>query len=340
MSRIQVFDLEHNKQVGELTANINRGWALGGLGNSAGMSTTISLNDEQASKEFIDLGRMVLVEDSRLPAWQGMIDTEWDCLLPVEVTVYNVEYLLSQRAPAAGRLIRADAGAIVQSMLDEANAQEQMFIHLGHTQKSQVRDETLDQRSFWEQMNALARRAGFEIVLRPEKDSDGRLICYVDFLDMAGVDTGFLLQNNYNMQITGARLSKQIYNRVIGVGSQGTQQSRLQTAPQIETETLRYRTRSQVVQFQGVSSASTLLANTQAYLAQTAYPWLVVDAVIKDVGDAFLNMRPGNRVLVSIPQVYLPHGRRGFRDTMRVTQMVYDETQNTILTTMEAQWTL
>jgi hypothetical protein len=338
MSRAQVFDLG-NKQVGEFAANISRGWGLGGVGDG-GMMTTITLPDTVAAQDWLDFGRIMLVEDSRMPAWPGFIDTPWDCFLPVKLSVYNVEYALAQRSPEQTRKITGSLDQIFQAFLDEANRQEDLYFRLGIVDAStQSREETMDQRSVWEQMTALARRVGCEILIRPERNSENRLIIYVDALTSAGVKTGFLLQQGYNMQVTSARLDRAMYNRITGISSQGTAQSRLKTEPQIEESSLKYRTRSKTMQFQNVVEAGTLLANTQAALARDAWPWLVINIQVQDVGDAFQNMRPGNRLLVNAPKLHLPRGIVGFDGTMRVLRMVYDEPADVITATLETKWT-
>jgi hypothetical protein len=205
-----------------------------------------------------------------------------------------------------------------------------------------ARIETLDQRSFWEQLTALVARARKEMFLRPVVE-DGTLIIYVDIKDRIGVDTGFLLHDDdthgkANIQVVGAVVDGKITNRLIGIGSQSARTGRLQSDPQSTQESIDiFRMRSGVVQYQNVVDETTLLKNTQNAVAFTSWPRLIFTLNILDVEKTFENTRPGNSFILHVANnLYLPGGIQGWRGIARLMAMAYDEASETVGATMEA----
>lgn len=344
MSRALLFGLD-NLLLWEFKANIDRSYTIDGHpSSSGGGSTVITIPDAVAADKRLNFGRMILVshgDNNKLPSWAGMLDTPWKALLPAQVTAYNAEYLLSQRCPDQPFFLQAPLAAIAAEMINQANAQEEMYIRLGDTGglDPTIRQETFDQRNFWEQLKALLLRAGAEMTVRPQREpSDGnRLYIYLDVKQRAGVDTGFLLHDgdNANIKVTAASVDGQIWNRVTGISGESTQASRQQTTPQISTDSQIYRTRSIVQQFRSVRENSTLLANAQTFLDQNKFPKLKLSIQVLDVGDAIPACAPGNQVLVHASKLWLPGGRQGWRGTMRLISMNYIESSNTLTADLE-----
>src|SRR3990172_4038938 len=337
LSRIVVFDL-NNYGVGEFAATCNRGWMVyGNPGVSGAGETSVIVPDDVAAQNWLQLGRMVLVQHPKLPAWAGVIDTPWKATLPVEVTLYNAEYLFSLRSPEQAKGFAGSVPFIVSEMMRLMNEQEQMYLSLGNASgDTTIHKETLDQRTMWDQLVPLLERSGFEMILRPERGPGQQLQIYVDVGQSLGTDTGFLLQDSEqgkNMTVVDASVSERIVNRVMGVSGQSTTEEQLQTQVFEEQASQNiYRTRSEIVQFQNIVQLSTLEAYTQAYLASAQEPYLDLTLACMDVGDTFLHRRPGSRLLLRSSNVYLPGGVRGWTGSVRVLAMVYDEDQNVVQT--------
>ena len=336
MSRVVVFGLD-NVSLGEFRAEFPRGWGVIDANTGGGMSQTVTIPDEIALQPWMQLGRMIYIEQDKLPGWAGMIDTPWNAVSPVQITVYNCDYLLTLRAPEKGRKLIGNASALVTALMLEANKLEEMFVRPGlFSDISGANSEyALDARALYTQLLAVAARAGAEVILRPERDESNRLVIYFDLYDQAGVDTEVLYHDgaNANMNITAARLDRKIVNRF--VGSNGAQTPLLST-PQAESDSIdAFRLRNQVTTFNGVKDIGTLGRNTLAALRANAYPRLLIDARIHDVGDAWLAARPGNTVMVHAANIYLP-GKKGWRDKMRMRTINYDEKSNVLTTQLEA----
>lgn len=337
MSRIMVCDLD-NRGAGEFFATCNRGWMVyGNSGVSGAGATTVTLPDSIAAQKWLQLGRMVLVQHPKLPPWAGVIDTPWKAILPVELTLYNAEYLFSLRSPEQAKAFNGTIPFIVAEMIKIMNEQEQMYVLPGVASGDQTaHEEALDQRTIWDQLVPMLERSGFEMVLRPERGPGKQLQIYADVGQELGVDTSFLLQDSEqgkNMKVVEASVNGKITNRVKGVSGQSTAEDQLQTdVLENQDSQNRYRTRSTTLQFRNIVEISTLTDYTNAYLDDAKQPYLDLTIEAYDVGDTFINLRPGNRLLLRSSNVYLPGGVRGWRGTVRVLTMAYDEEKNAVLT--------
>jgi len=316
----------------------------GSNSTSGGGGTSITISKSVLQKGFFQPGRLVLVMHDTLPAWAGVVDTPIGLLAPAPITIYNIEYLLKLRSPDAPQKLTGTVASIVGKMIEQANRQEEMYVRLGVAGGSTTyREEVLDQRSYWEQLNAIVARSGSEMIFRPQREpSDGnRLYVYVDILDRAGVDTDFLLHDGQggNVKLVGATIEREIWNRVIGINGSSSAEDRLTTAPQVDTvSAATFRLRSQIQQFRGTVLQSTLLEQTQQYVREYSTPVLRFQAQVMDVGDTFRNMERGNGVILHASKVVLPDGRTGWRGTARILAMAYNERQKSLGMTLEAKY--
>ena len=340
MTRFVVYGLD-NKSQGEFTGKLACRWTVeGSLSISGDGQTTLEIPDDVAAQPWLDLRRMVVAYPESLLPWAAVLDTPWKATSPVNITLYSQAYLLSLRAPTMVEMFDGDIFEIAQRMIERINGQEDLFVRLGNTSGDDItRVETLDMRSYWEQLRALATRAGKEIFLRPQEDSDGVLMTYVDILERVGSDIGFLYHDgeNANIQVLDATVDGNIINALTGIGSQNTSQSRLMTEPQVNQDSVDiFGMSSATVQFQNVSTESTLLRNTQTQLAYTAWPKIRIPFKILDVGEALQNARPGNDCWLHVGNLFLPGGRRAYRGRARLTALAYDENDRTVAALAEA----
>ena len=330
VSRLVVFDLS-NRAVGEFEAVCNRGWVLyGDPGVDGGGYTTVTVPDDVAGQKWLQLGRLVLVERPPLPTWLGVIDTPWTATAPVEITLYNAEYLFAIRTPEQAERISASIPQIVSQMITIMNRQEQMFLSLGETSNENTKhDQALDQRKMWDILIPLLERTGYEMVIRTERDDKNRLRIFVDVDTQLGINTGFLLEDGKNMTILDATVNGEIVNRVRGVSGSSTAENQLQTDvfEDQDSQDL-YRTRSATVQFRDITQLSTLQEYAKTYLAAVKDPYL--DMTVQAHESTFKYLQPGNTLIAHSPNLYLPGGVHGWRGNARILSMVYNEDSNTV----------
>lgn len=335
MSRIIVFDL-NNQAVGEFNAQCNRAWMVyGNPGVDGAGQTTVQIPEDIVLKNWFQLGHLVLVQKPPLPAWVGVIDTPWKATLPIELSLYNAEYLFALRSPEVAARYTGSVSKIVDRMIQIMNDQENMYLSLGvNSDDRSYREETLDQRPMWDQLRAMLERTGHEMILRPEREADNRLRLYADVGVALGENTGFLLDDGgpgKNMTVIDAQINGMIVNRVMGVSGQSTAEEQLKSDVMEDQASQNvYRTRSAVVQFRDVTQITTLNNYTKVYLAAYKDPYLDLTVDVRDVGATFINLRPGNQLIAHTSNVYLPGGVHGWRGTVRVLAMVYDEAQDTV----------
>ena len=335
MSRIVVYDLD-NVAVGEFKAECNRGWVLlGNTGVSDGAQTTVTIPKDVARQTWLQLGRVVMVERPPLPAWVGVIDTPWKATLPVELTLYNAEYLLSLRDVERSVAMNSTVPVIVEQMINLANEQENLYIKMGTATSTQEQfARVIEQSNIWDQMLDFLQESGHEMILRPEIVSN-RLWLAADVGVALGVDTNYQLHDGRggNISVRDAVVNEKIVNRVKAVSGNSTEEAQLETDVLEDQDSQAiYRTRSEMLNYRNVTQASTLTQYAQAYLDVSSAPYVDFTVEVRNVADAFSNMRLGNRCFLRSSSVYLPGGVNGWSGTVRILSMAVDETKDTVLT--------
>jgi hypothetical protein len=338
VSRLVVFGL-NNSPVGDFVADCNRGWILlGNTGVADGGQTTVRVPESVAAQPWLQLGRLVLVERPPLPAWLGVIDTPWKAMLPVELTLYNAEYLFSLRQAERSAYINGPLSAAIGEAIRIVNEQEQTFISLGNSNQQQESfEKVIEQGAIWDQVIKFLEDSGYEMILRPQRDVDNHLAIYADVGTVLGSNTGYLLHDGEtgNMTVIDAAVNGTIINRVKAVSGQSTEEAQLETDVfENQSSQDAWRTRSEVLQFQNVTQLSTLNQYAQNYLSVASRPYLDLTVQVEDRDNAFAHMRVGNYLLAHASNVYLPGGIHGWRGMSRILAMAYDERNNTVRTTL------
>lgn len=340
MSRIRVFN-KKRLAFDEFHADVNRGYGLNGsVKLQGGMTSTITVPTDTQAKDTLQFGRMIMVYDEGdlLPPWAGMIDPPWTPTLPVQATVYGMEYLMQQRTPDAEITLKGSFESVLSKLIALVNNQSDLYVRLGDMGSHPAGEQqlTVKQTPLWGQINDFGKREGVEFTLRPTYDEGETLLIYIDSSQNTGVDTGVFLHDgeNANFKLLNASVEGPIQNRMIGIGKEDTKKSRLITKPMVDEDSISlYDMRSVVTQFRTLTIQSSLDAATANALNNYSTPVLKMDLLIEDP-DVFPHCRPGNRFDLLASRIYLPGGVRGWRGEIRMTQMAYEEKQNTITATV------
>lgn len=337
VSRLRVFDADNYAQ-GQVIGFAERGWQIISQATSGFGSCVVNLTADQARMEYLQFGRMVLIQHAKLPAWAGMIDTPWVGSLPAQMTIYDAQCLLALRAPTDTRKFSGSTAEIARDLIRVANDQEEMYVRLGECDiDDDSREETLDQRTIWEQLGGLIKRAGGEMVVRPEIEDDNQLVIYLDILNQVGHVAPIELTDGDegNMRVVSARIESKIINGVQAINGQKDGENRLYTPLLIDDDSREaFRLRSKVIQYSSVKEMSTLLANGNAALKGSRYPMLKMEVEVFDVGDTFFHTRPGNRMMAHASRVQLPGGIAGWRGMARILAMQFMERSNVLRATI------
>lgn len=342
MSRVRVFDLR-NRAIGEFMTNVTRGYSLSGsIMLQGGLSSTVMIPTDAAQKDWLQLGRVVYIEDEEdlVPPWAGIIDTPWKALAPVTAAIYNAEYIFNTRSPDTETTSKGSFKTVLTKLIGLVNLYDDCFLRLGTlgALPSGQRELKITQTPLWGQINDFGKREGVEFLIRPLYAEKKPLFFYLDAAQNFGVDTGVILHDgdNHNLRVTGAQVGGKIINRMIGIGKEDSTKSRPKTIPLTNAQSISlYDMRSEVRQFRTISTQSALDQATANALKASARPVLTLDVIVSDP-DIFPHCRPGNWFDVTLAHVYLPGGRKGWRGKMRMPQMVYDEDSNTITATLKS----
>jgi len=336
--RWQVFDVD-NLAVGEFQESAAVTWTLGGSPTvTPGGSVKMTIPNDVSEKSWAQIGNLLVTRPHPdLPLWAGVIDTPWEATLPVSVTAYSIEYLMSLRAADSELLTSGSVEVILRKMIDLANAQQDLYFRIGNVNQidATTRQETIRQTNLWEQFQSFAKRTATEFVMRPSVEG-GRLVTYVDIASTQGEYTNMLLYDGDggNANINGATVDGQIWNRVIGVGAQSTSQSRLQTAALLdETSAARQRLRSSVSQFD-VKTPANLLANAKSFLEAFRHPYIKFSVKVFNSNGIFRSLRLGNSFFLRASAVRLPGGILAWSGITRIMSMTYSEAEQSVSMTL------
>jgi hypothetical protein len=336
--------LDFNGQsVGEFTAKVNRNWSLISPTVAGGGKSTITIPKKVAERDWMKLGNFVYIEQDPLPPWIGMIDTPWNAKSPVQINVYNAEYILSQRYLDNPTTITGTPFFIIDQLVAIANAQEETYIrtqnqYTGHT--GGVWAAVFDQKDIWSQLKNFVQKNGVEVYFSTaHRIWDRQLIINLIVAEAAGQATGYEFRDGQggNMRVTAASLEGTIQNRLVGINKASTDAERIILPAVFDNNSVRqYRMRGGVYQFD-VTNESQLLNQINIQMATTAYPRVKLTIDVKNVGDALSYCQLGNSAWVHASNVLLPGGQKGWRGTARIIVMAWNESSNTMSLALEAK---
>lgn len=325
MSRIRVFDKAGNG-IAEIEAICNRSWILSDVGEA---QFSLSIFDKKCKREIIEFGNLILVEHERLPAWGGVIDTprEWGNG-QVTVHAYSAEKLFDYRIGPLDQKITGTAGRLFQKILDEALKQGWMPVEGGIFESDgKDRKETLNPTSLLDEMRRVWERSGGDFILAPRVDDQGRLRFVLNYYADLRFDTQFVLKEGHNIALSNRALTEQgrIVNWFFAFGDGDTWESRPQFTGSDAESISRYGLRQDSKQFSGVEEVGTLQKHAENILKVTRAPQVMLDVEVLDVGDAWLNCRPGAVVWVELHSAGFWGDGIGYRGQARIIGMELDE---------------
>lgn len=336
MSRIVVYGGD-NFPLGEFRGIVsNLGWSIGIGGGSA----TVNLADDDVNG-LIQFGRLVTIEHEKLPMWAGVIDTPWNAISPVQITMYNIEYLLNIRVfdTKPITLKSEEPSAAIEELINHASDRGLLFMQMGNKYNlgSAIRL-LVDSRTYLEQIKQVADNYGLELTIRASQDSYRRLWVYLDTYKVTGVDSGIWLHDGQgaNVELKDAKVDGEIINCVTCKSDSSTAQTVIYSDVKQDAESINiYRLRNELIT-NSSTSKTTLNAVAQSYLDKNSKPKLVLTLSAMDVGDTFNHLRLGNTLNIHLANVRFPGGERGWKGTGRIKAMAYNEAVNQVDMTMEA----
>ena len=341
MSRCVVLDF-NGQSVGEFTAKVNRSWSLISPTVAGGGKSTIVIPNKVAERDWLKLGYFIYIEDDPLPPWLGMIDTPWNAKTPVQISVYNAEYILSQRCLDNPITVTGTPFFIIDTLVGMGNAQQEMFIRTQNQYAGIIAgtwQATFDQKDIWSQLKDFVEKNGVEVYFSVHRRTwDKQLIVDLCVTPRAGKTTGFEFRDGQggNMRVVSASLEGVIQNRLVGINKASTDAERIILPPVYDNDSVeKYRMRGGVVQFD-VANESQLLNQVNIAMVSTAHPRVKLSIDVEKVGDALSYLQLGNSGIVHASKLRLPGGQKGWRGVARIIVMAWNETNKTMSLALEA----
>jgi|GEM_PF-2384521 len=323
MSRIIFFD-RAGVALGETQAEVQRSWSLHGKGQQNGLvgraNFVLSVLDRACTREFLEFGTLIWVEDENLPAWAGVIDPprRWRSR-QVEVTAYQAERWLKYRRGVVGAKLTGSGGEIFKQLIAQYNAAGLPGMSLGNIWTGgTVREETLDGANLLKVMDALAERAECEWRVYPVIE-DGRLRLVVEYAEQLGRDLDYMLEEDGNLTAPEWSEDGELINDLIGYGEGANLKARPSRREENGESILAHGRREGVKQFAGVTQPATLESNTQAEISRVAE---AVSSFSLDMTATGYVPEVGDRLRLRLHTMgFAAESGRGFDGTVRVMGM-------------------
>lgn len=330
--RIRIFD-RNGFPLAEFRASVERSWVIGKAGRA--LFNYPSRKTDVVNEKVLQFGNWILVENSQLPPWVGVIDTprHWTAR-QVAVHAYTPERVFSWRRGPLEERLTGSAGTIFENLLAKVNAAEATIISAGQIWRGGAqRSETLNPTALNDDLKRLVERSGETYRWRPVVNELGKLVVFADWLENIGVQTGSMLQEGKhggNVESVSNLLveDEEIFNDILGYGEGLTWNTRPIAVLQNNESMGKYGLRQKGFEFSGVSEIATLVNNTQQKLSDLKQPLRTFHLYALNVGDTFKFINLGFLLKLRLQSAGFFSGSVGYETNIRIIGMAYDPQQS------------
>ena len=326
---VKIFD-RYGNQLAQFRASAPRSWVIGKEGRAS--LTLPTIKTEYVNSTILRPGNWLLVENSHLPYWVGVIDMprEWG-YRTVTVYAYSPERVFSWRRGPLEETITGSAGAIFALLIERINSAEATILQAGEIWRGGIqRQETLHPNQLSQNLANIQLRSGEEYSFRPVVSDKGQLIVYCDWQSKLGYATDCPLvegKKGGNIENTQNTLSEDgvIVNDLLGYGSGSTWTTR-PNVPTLSSDTSRgdYGLRQGSQDWGSANDVATITANNISYLSFNSQPQKVYGVTALNRGDTFFYMRLGNTLKLQLQSVGFTGDSIGIESRVRILGMGYD----------------
>lgn len=322
--RIRIF----NRQGFELAtfrAMADRSWVIGKEGRCSFRYP--SIKTDIVNQDLLQFGNYLLVENSRLPAWVGIIDTPrgWDAT-EVEVNAYTMERMFSYRRGSLDTKYTGSAGDIFEQMVNYINSQEQTIMRAGSIWRGgSKREETINPNKLINNLEQLQERSLEEYEFVPQV-SNGRLTVFANWRERLGKSTPITLNsapNGGNIETPTMTEDGDIANDVFGYGDGLTWQTRPSRPASDAVSISKYGLRQDSQEWRGVKQISTIETNNEDYLNDNKEPKKIFQVTALNVGETFDYIRIGNKAGLKIKNIGFSNNGIGVLTNVRILGISY-----------------
>lgn len=325
--RVRIFN-RAGYPLAEFTANVSRSWAITKEGRAS--FTIPTRNTNVVTQNNLQFGNYLLVENTILPSWVGIIDSprEWDGTT-VRVNAFTMERIFSFRRGADGeRLVKGSAGTIFTEMLKIVNAAELTVMVAGNIWTGGAqREDTFTPQTLDRNLRDLQSRSLEEYSFRGVSGVSGRLVVYADWSKQLGINTSLSLWQGFgggNIEDPKAKEDGKIFNDVFGYGDGMTWTSKPQKTNTAPSSVSNYGLRQAAKEYRGVSAVNTVVTNNNDFLKKNNRPRWIMSLNALNVGNTFSYIKLGNYFNVILENVGFGDERIGLSQRARIMGMSYD----------------
>jgi hypothetical protein len=342
VDRVRVFARD-GSPLAEFKARVERSWALVDEGRA--QFTYPSRISDVVNKKIINYGNWILVENSYLPAWVGVIDPPrtWSGR-NVTVSAYTAERVFSWRYGVLEAVKNGSSGSIIVYLLYLVNLAEPTIITAGVIDNGGGQmQETINPTPLSEDLRRVQERSGGEYQFRPVVNDAGRLSVYMDWAYRVGVETSALLHEGKgggNVEVASSLMVEdgKIINDLVGYNDAMTWQSKVVQKVVNQQSISDYGLRQSSNEYSGATTNYAVWYYATRDLKKNLDPIKKFALNALNVGDTFNYLNVGNVLNLQLQNAGFVGGGLGQEARVRITGMHYDpNNKNKISLTTETK---
>jgi len=329
VDRVRIFSRD-GKQLTEFNHSVARSWAIGAEGVAG---CELPTGKAYSAEEFIEYGNWLLVENSLLPDWVGVIDVprEWSANT-VSIYAYTAEHVLTWNSGLEEEKMSTSAGGIFERIIEIVNDNEQTIVAPGHIWRGgQHREETLNPNTLDVDLQRIYERSGEEYFFAPEVDADNQLAVLGNWLNRLGDETEYYLTHGSggNLELLEQALIEDgpIANDVVAYGEGATWAEKARARVRNQYSINKYGLRQFILDDKKTTDGETLRSYAEKYVREHSNPVRRLSASALNIGNTFDYIKLGNVVNLVLKNSGYHGGKTGTETRARIIGMAYDPDQ-------------
>jgi len=290
------------EQVADVRASASRTWLLNKVGQAE--FNIAQTNPNYGKEEVLEFGNYVVIENEKLPAWVGVIETprKWG-RRQVTIRCNSAEHVMSYAIGEEGNYLTGDAGEIFTGFVNVANKKIKSIVGVGEVQRDgKKRTDKQSNADILSQITSLADRSNNDFIFTPTI-SRGRLVISANWYIRLGGDVDYTLSEGKHFEFGNTVITEQdqISNTIVAYGDGSATKSGSPNITVVDQDSVyKYGVRMDIENYSGVSQLDTLEENAKEALAKRKQPTRVFFLNVTDTDNAWNNLRLGNNIGVYI----------------------------------------
>jgi len=328
MARVSIYTKE-GFYVGDVRVATVRTWTLASSGVYGHCAFDMSKLDAKTRAKYLDFGKYVLVRETNLPDWIGVIYTPQSWRHgDMTVKAWQAEKILKWRPTPSDQLIADQAGEIFREILRITNTipvNEKPIVPGIIFGGGTIREETLGDDAL-SHIQSIAERSGHDFEVVHVFDANGRLYLQGNWYEQMGRMCELWLREGHNIEYVDDLLNIKgdLYNEVTGYMDASTSGTRSKFTARDDEAIARWGYYGKSKVFSGVSHQNTLQENTLGELSNMATLGDLKLNVL-NVGETWSNLQPGNFLPLDLNGAGFDGDGFGYETTVRILGMTRDD---------------